>query len=178
MKLSPVISALRTYCPRFEQRIGGAAEYGTALECTHLELPSAYVVPSGSTVGEQRSQTDYWQVLTDQFSVIVILNNTDKRGQYASCDLIDEVRSEIWRAILGWSPDPAYGAIEYADDEYLDMNQDELIWQFNFKAETEINAEDTRHYADLNNLPDLHTVAISVNEHASSVNSHLEINIK
>lgn len=178
MKLSPVISALRTYCPRFEQRIGGTAEYGAALECTHVELPSAYVVPGGSTVGEQRSQTDYWQVLTDQFSVIVILNNTDKRGQYTSCDLIDEVRSEIWRAILGWTPDTAYGAIEYADDEYLDMNQDELIWQFNFKAETEINAEDTRQYAELNNLPDLHTVAIDVNEPSGNVKSHLEINIK
>lgn len=89
MKLSPVISALRTYCPRFEHRIGGTAEYATALKCTHLELPSAFVVPNGSSVGEQRSQTDYWQGLTDQFSVIVILKNTDKRGQYASCDLID-----------------------------------------------------------------------------------------
>nr|WP_238149452.1 hypothetical protein [Arsenophonus endosymbiont of Aleurodicus floccissimus] len=38
--------------------------------------------------------------------------------------------------------------------------------------------EDTRHYVDLNNLPNLHSVAIDLNEQSSSINAHLEMNIK
>lgn len=179
MKLSLIIAALRTLCPRFENRVGSVSQYEDLPDCGKLALPAAYVIPGEDVVGEQRSQTDYWQSLTESFYVVVILNNgRNQQGQYPSVDTLNEVRSEIWRALLGWEPEPGCGAINYAGAEEADSNRAEYHYLFKFNTETDINAEDTRHDADLNNLPDLHTVAIDLNEQSSSVNSHLEMKIK
>lgn len=164
MKLSPLIQAIRTWCPYFEQSVGGAAEYGAALEGGKLPLPAAYVIPGEDTTGEQRSQTDYWQSLTDRFSVVVLFPNVDERGQQASCDQLDTVRQELWRALLGWAPDPAYGLIKYAGSAFVDINRAELIWQFHFEVNTDINAEDTRHERDLRPLPDLRGVDVGMTD--------------
>ncbi|MEO1739828.1 phage sal3 [Salmonella enterica subsp. enterica serovar Typhimurium] len=84
MKLTPIIAALRSRCPRFENRVGGAAQFKAIPEAGKLRLPAAYVVPAEDVTGEQKSQTDYWQDLTEGFSVIVVLSNErDEKGQWA-----------------------------------------------------------------------------------------------
>ena len=50
MKLATIISALRAYCPSFEGRVGGAAEYA-AIDITNLPMPCAFVLPV-SEIGE------------------------------------------------------------------------------------------------------------------------------
>lgn len=81
MKLTPIIAALRARCPLFENRVGGAAQFKAIPEAGKLRLPAAYVVPSEDVTGEQKSQTDYWQDLTEGFSVIVVLSNErDEKG--------------------------------------------------------------------------------------------------
>lgn len=67
MKLTPIIAALRSRCPRFENRVGGAAQFKAIPEAGKLRLPAAYVVPAEDVTGEQKSQTDYWQDLTEGF---------------------------------------------------------------------------------------------------------------
>ncbi|EOJ3373794.1 hypothetical protein ACM2NU_004379, partial [Shigella flexneri] len=64
MKLTTIIAALRERCPRFEERVGGAAQFKAIPDAGKLRLPAAYVVPSDDAPGEQKSQTDYWQDLT------------------------------------------------------------------------------------------------------------------
>lgn len=104
MRLTPVIAALRARCPRFENRVGGAAQFKAIPDAGKLKLPAAYVVPSEDVTGEQKSQTDYWQDLTEGFSVIVVLSNErDEKGQWASYDAVHDVRHEIWKAVLGWT---------------------------------------------------------------------------
>lgn len=65
MKLTTIIAALRERCPRFENRVGGAAQFKAIPDAGKLRLPAAYVVPSDDAPGEQKSQTDYWQDLTE-----------------------------------------------------------------------------------------------------------------
>ncbi len=94
MKLTPIIAALRARCPLFENRVGGAAQFKAIPEAGKLRLPAAYVVPSEDVTGEQKSQTDYWQDLTEGFSVIVVLSNErDEKGQWASYDAVHDVTS-------------------------------------------------------------------------------------
>ncbi|HBZ5657276.1 TPA: hypothetical protein MK055_004778, partial [Salmonella enterica subsp. enterica serovar Weltevreden] len=115
MKLTPIIAALRSRCPRFENRVGGAAQFKAIPEAGKLRLPAAYVVPAEDVTGEQKSQTDYWQDLTEGFSVIVVLSNErDEKGQWASYDAVHDVRQEIWKALLGWEPDSQVHEIQYA----------------------------------------------------------------
>lgn len=163
MKLTAIIAALRERCPRFERRVGGAAQFKAIPDTGKLALPAAYVVPSEDAPGEQKSQTDYWQDLTEGFSVIVVLSNErDERGQWAAYDAVHDVRAELWKALLGWMPDPQGGEIVYAGGTLLDMNRYELYYQFDFTAKYEITEDDTRQAEDVNALPDFSLLSIDV----------------
>lgn len=162
MKLSLVIAALRLRCPSFEGRVAGAAEYKPIPDTAKMKLPSAWVIPLDDNVGEQQSQTDYHQELTEGFAVIVIMDNTpDQRGQSAAFDVVHNIRAELWKALLGWEQE-GYDPIEYDGGNLLDMNRAHLYYQFDFSAKTDIVAEDTQHWDDLQKLADLSLVAVDV----------------
>ncbi|HEJ8089453.1 TPA: hypothetical protein SMI57_002498 [Serratia liquefaciens] len=163
MKLTPIIAALRARCPLFENRVGGAAQFKAIPDVGKLLLPAAYVVPADDTPGEQKSQTDYWQDLTEGFSVIVVLSNDrDERGQWASYDAVHDVRRDVWKALLGWEPDPQANPICYAGGTILELNRAELYYQFDFTVEREITEEDTRQQDDLEALDEFKTLMIDV----------------
>lgn len=155
MKISPLIAAIRQRCPMFGGRVAGASEFKPLAENSKLGLPAAYVIPLDDNAEENRSQTDYWQKITDAFAVVVVVNNTqDARGQ-ASVDVIEEAREALWKALNGWSPDEKkYDGITYQGGNLLDMNRAHLYYQFEFSAEFEIGPEDARQWTDLEALPE------------------------
>ena len=66
-----------------------------------MRLPAAYVVPGDALREKTKSQTDYWQELKEGFSVVVILSNgRDERGQFASYDVVDDVRQMLFKALV------------------------------------------------------------------------------
>lgn len=163
MKLTPVIAALRARCPYFENRVAGAAQFKNLPEVGKLRLPAAYVVPGDDSPGENKSQTDYWQELKEGFSVVVILSNgRDERGQFASYDVVDDVRQMLFKALLGWNPEACGNPITYDGGTLLDLNRHELIYQFYFSVISELTEDDTRQQDDLNSLDELQTLAIDV----------------
>ncbi|EEZ9256384.1 TPA: phage tail terminator protein [Escherichia coli] len=163
MKLTPVIAALRARCPCFENRVAGAAQFKNLPEVGKLRLPAAYVVPGDDSPGENKSQTDYWQELKEAFSVVVILSNgRDERGQFASYDVVDDVRQMLFKALLGWNPEACGNPITYDGGTLLDLNRHELIYQFDFSVISELTEDDTRQQDDLNSLDELQTLAIDV----------------
>ncbi len=163
MKLTPIIAALRARCPLFEHRVGGAAQFKAIPDVGKLLLPAAYVVPADDTPGEQKTQTDYWQDLTEGFSVIVVLSNDrDERGQWASFDAVHDVRRDVWKALLGWEPDPDAGPVCYAGGTVLELNRAELYYQFDFTVVREVTEEDTRQQDDLAALDAFNTLSIDV----------------
>lgn len=183
MKLTPIVATLRARCPRFQNRVGGAAQFKAIPDVGKMTLPAIYVVPSEDHVGEQKSQTDYWQDITEGFSVIVVLSNErDERGQWASYDAVHDVRQEIWKALLGWVPQKNSREITYAGGMLLDLNRHELYYQFDFTVKTEISADDARYIDDINALPELETIAIDVDYIVPSIGPdgviehHSEIN--
>lgn len=178
MKLTPIIAALRTRCPRYENRVGGAAQFKSIPEAGKLRLPAAYVVPAEDVTGEQKSQTDYWQDLTEGFSVIVVLSNTrDEKGQWSSYDAVHDARDEIWKALLGWQPDDDAHEIVYAGGMLLDLNRFELYYQFDFTRRYEIAENDTRQQDDLDALGYLKSLDIDVDfiDPGHGPDGHIEI---
>ncbi|EED2708574.1 HK97 family phage prohead protease [Salmonella enterica subsp. enterica serovar Miami] len=79
-----------------------------------------------------------------------------------SYDAVHDVRQLIWKALLGWEPDPQAHEIQYAGGMLLDLNRHELYYQFDFTAKYEITEEDSRQQEDLDVLPDLKTLSIDV----------------
>ena len=78
MKLATIISALRAYCPSFERRVGGAAEYA-AIDITNLPMPCAFVLPV-SEIGEDMDSmgTDYRQRVKQVFWYLQLIRNEDR----------------------------------------------------------------------------------------------------
>ena len=149
--------------PYFENRVAGAAQFKNLPEVGKLRLPAAYVVPGDDSPGENKSQTDYWQELKEGFSVVVILSNgRDERGQFASYDVVDDVRQMLFKALLGWNPEACGNPITYDGGTLLDLNRHELIYQFDFSVISELTEDDTRQQDDLNSLDELQTLAIDV----------------
>ncbi|CNF13733.1 hypothetical protein ACLIXB_004324 [Yersinia enterocolitica] len=163
MKLSLIINALRLRCPSFDGRISGAAEYAPLAETAKMKIPAAWVIPLADNVGEQKSQTDYWQDLTDGFAVIVVLDNTpDQRGQKAAFDAVDDIRAELFKALLGWEPESCYDPIQYDGGNLLDMNRAHLYYQYDFSAIRDITVEDTHQWDDLQQLAELERIMVDV----------------
>ncbi|MFK8256862.1 hypothetical protein ACFL9S_03655 [Erwinia sp. AnSW2-5] len=163
MKLSPIIGAIRGRCPFFANNVSGAAEFKNLPETGKMLLPAAYVIPVEDIAGEQKTQTDYWQVIKEGFSVVVVLDNTrDERGQAASYDVVDTVRAELWKGLLGMRPDEDSDIIVYAGGQLLDMDRGRLYYQFDFTCDREINVEDTRQQEELDSLDDFREIGINI----------------
>lgn len=162
MQLSLIITQLRAYCPSFSSRVGGAAEWNVVPDVTALTFPCAYVVPLDDNPGSQRSQNGYRQSIRDGFAVILRISNTaDERGQ-AAIDSVRTLRTEIWKALLGFQPSSAYGAIEYEGGNLLQINRAVLDYQLEFSASMEIDESDTWLAVRDAALPALEGVTISV----------------
>ena len=103
MKLATIISALRAYCPSFERRVGGAAEYA-AIDITNLPMPCAFVLPV-SEIGEDMDSmgTDYRQRVKQVFCVVILVSTTDQERGQDAFDAIEDLKAEIFKAILGTS---------------------------------------------------------------------------
>ncbi|MBM6634617.1 hypothetical protein JTF12_09755 [Leclercia adecarboxylata] len=184
MKLTPVIASLRARCPLFQNRVAGAAQFKDLPEVGKMLLPAAYVVPGDDSPGEQKSQTDYWQTLREGFSVIVFVSNSrDERGQFASFDVVHEVRQALFKALLGWNPEEYGNPITYDGGTLLDVNRHELSYQFDFVVESELTENDTRQQDDLNALDEFKTLSIDVDfidpGHGpdGEIEHHIEINL-
>jgi len=142
MELELIIAALRARCPTFRGRVGGAAEYRVLLETSAFSLPSAYVIPLDDSPEENMSQNAVRQPLNDAFAVIAVVSNTvDEKGQ-ASAGSIHHIRSELWRALLGWSPSDRYDPITYDGGTLLSLDRARMFYQFEFAAMMEIQSED------------------------------------
>lgn len=143
MNLDLVIAALRQRCPSFAGRVAGAAEYKPVPESAALPVPCAFVIPLDDNPGENRSQNAVRQSLTESFAVIVLISNVaDERGQ-AATHSINSIRSELWAALLGWSPAEAiYDGIAYQGGALLAIDRARLAFQFEFGAAMEIGPED------------------------------------
>ncbi len=94
--------------------------------------------------------------------VVILSNGRDERGQFASYDVVDDVRQMLFKALLGWNPEACGNPITYDGGTLLDLNRHELIYQFDFSVIRELTEDDTRQQDDLNSLDELRTLAIDV----------------
>lgn len=137
MKLNPIVAHLRATCPSFAQRISGGIDWDAVVESAKLALPAAYVIASADVATPSKAQNVTVQDITDQFSVVIVLEPTDERGQDAN-DLLHDLRAELWRALVGWEPGPEYSPIEYGKGALLHISRARVVYQFNFIAEFQL----------------------------------------
>ena len=137
MKLNPIVAHLRATCPSFAQRISGGIDWDAVVESAKLALPAAYVIASADVATPSKAQNVTVQDITDQFSVVIVLEPTDERGQDAN-DLLHDLRAELWRALVGFKPDSDYSAIVYDGGEMVSINSSRAFYRLRFFAEFQL----------------------------------------
>ncbi len=145
MKLSEVITQLKTYAPIFNGDVAGVADYELAKDQIWLPQPAAYVVPLDDECTPNGDLTGLQQVVTKTIGVIVDLDNSpDRRGQMAASDAFDDVQTAVWAALLNWRPVSANAArgFAYARGGFLYADRARLRWQFDFAIEVTLTDND------------------------------------
>ncbi len=163
MKLAPIIQQIQAECPVFTQVAGSiTSDLDTAI--SQNNLPVAYVVRLDEDAEAVDDAGNEWfQELTEYFSVVVILSQEDPRGQLAS-DNLDDIRSELFRALLRWSPDETHDRIGYQGGELVGVDRERLIYAYNFRMYTTLNKDDTWQKVAYDRLQPCKGIDIDVDE--------------
>lgn len=179
MKLSTIITELRRRCPSFEKRVYGVAEWA-AREKVNLPMPSAYVLPLGESADLVSMTTDYRQHVEQSFGVAVLISTKldDPTGLQAF-DKSEDVKAEIFRAIVGWETDET-DAVIYEGSTVLELNRAFLCVQFEFSVSYDITDADTRHGAMLDELTPFDGVDMDVDlmKPDGSIDAKVTINLE
>lgn len=163
MKLDPIVAQIQRECKSFTQ-VAGAITDQLQASISQGALPAAYVVrldEDAEIVEDMGNQ--YYQELTEYFAVVVFLANSDPRGQTAA-DKLDDIRAELFKALLRWEMDEAHDKIEYNGGSLLELTRDRLIYSFQFKTYTTIQIEDTWQQVAYERLGPLEGVDVDVDE--------------
>lgn len=137
MKLTPIVAHLRAACPSFVGRVAAGIDWDAVVESAQLALPAAYIIATADAATPSRAQNMILQDITDQFNVVIVLDTSDERGQ-ADNDILDDIRAELWRALVGWKPGEKYTPIEYGKGALLHISRARVVYQFTFFTEFQL----------------------------------------
>lgn len=82
----------------------------------------------------------------------------------------------LFKALLGWNPEPDGNPIIYDGGTLLDLNRHELIYQFDFIVTKELSEDDTRQQDELNALDEFKTLSVDVDfiKHGNGPDGNIE----
>jgi len=110
-----------------------------------LKKESAFVIQLSEAAANNGLEGAINQLITERFGVLVALDNgssdRDKVGLIAY-DTLAMVRSEIFKAILGWQMTGAESVVSYGGGKIAGINRAYLWYQFEFIVTTRITDDD------------------------------------
>ena len=163
MRIDPIVAQIQRECKSFTQ-VAGAITDQLQSSISQGTLPAAYVVrldEDAEIVDDLGNE--YYQELTEYFAVVVFLANNDPRGQSAA-DQLDDIRAELFKALLRWEMDEAHDKIEYNGGSLLELTRDRLVYSFQFKTYTTIQIEDTWQQVAYDRMQNLSGVDVDIDE--------------
>ena len=144
MKIGPIVLKLRLAETRFGNNIAGAADLALALSQT-LTKEVAFVVQIGEFANPNTLDSSISQKIVERFGVIVALDNAvsqmDKTGLTAY-DTLYDVRSQLFKALLGWLMTDAEDPISYAGGKIVNLTRSHLWYQFEFDTTLRVGQDD------------------------------------
>jgi len=167
MLISPIVAHVRATCPSFAGRVTAGIDWDAVANSTQLSHPSAYVIATGDQATANDLETGVRQNITDEIDIVVVLDTSDERGQAAN-DLLHVIRSELWRALVGWSAGSDYDLMEYDGGALVHINRARVIYRYGFAAEFQLGRNSQRdpaetwHERELDGLPPLEGLDIKV----------------
>ena len=160
MQLDLIIARLRLKCPAFSERVAGAAEFSAIPEGAKLPVPAAYVIPLDDSADKRASSHDGYQEITDNFAIILYIDNSDDARGYAGWSAVAALRAQVWNAIVFWRVTEDYEPIEYTGGHLQNMDRARLYYQLEFSMGSAITRSEV--YSPEDDLDDLVAAGIRV----------------
>lgn len=167
MRLNVIVAHLRAWCPAFGGRIAAGIDWDAVATSSNLKHPSAYVIASDDEAEPNDLKNGVRQVISDGFDVIVVLDTSDERGQEAVHDL-HVLRADLWRALVGWKPEPDYDQVTYGGGALIFINRARVVYRYSFSAEFQLGRSndsdpaETWYEHEVDGLPALQGLDISL----------------
>ncbi|MFD2264341.1 hypothetical protein ACFSM5_15665 [Lacibacterium aquatile] len=118
--MNVLIDRLRALATSFDQRVAGAADEAGVLSQQLAVLPAAFVHPVEDKAEAPIGDYHLCQHLAQRWAVVAVLDATaDPLGYAAAADGFGIIRSEVWRALLGWQPSGDCGPVHYIGAKVL-----------------------------------------------------------
>jgi len=140
MKLGKIALKIRLANTRFGINVAGAAELELALNYT-LMKECAFVIPLGEDAKENTEDNSIDQIITERFGIICAVKcdttQADKTGLIAMDSMFD-VRTSLFKAILGWQIQEAVSIITYRGGKFLGIDGAYLWWQYEFEYKSSV----------------------------------------
>jgi hypothetical protein len=164
--LEPTIAHLRAYCPPFNGRVAGAADFrqGLVNYNANMPLPAAYVLPLDQESDGNRQMTGLFQLVNKTVGIVVELDaTTDRRGQEPAmtCDTIE---AALFSALLLWAPVecrvPNGQGYYFSGGRFLDLDRARLFYQWEFGLVYQLTDEDGWHDPDA--ATDLQSIEVDI----------------
>ena len=168
MRLSPIVVKLRAANTRFGSRVAGAAEIEDIFQNT-IQADTAFVVQISEDTPSNEYDSGINQTVIEQFCIVVALANDqtqrDKTGLTAY-DTLYTVRSQIFKALLGWIMPGSEYLTCYRGGRLLGFDRSYLWYQYIFETKFRLTDNDGVNLEDA----DLFNTAYIQYELAPSVN--------
>lgn len=151
MRLGLIVTKLRLANTTFGNYIGGAAELALAIRNT-LQQDSAFVIPLAESADPNQTDSTINQTITERFGVVVALANDSKQSDklgLTAYDRLHDIRSELFRALVGTLLLDSKSYIDYRGGRILDINPAYLWYQFEFEYQSQITSYPEEGYCDL-----------------------------
>jgi hypothetical protein len=139
MKINTLIAKLKTDAAGLSGRVAGSAEFEEATQRTDLTLPCAFVIRMAESPDPDQAIDRTLQTVEEIFAVIVGVSNTaDAKGGSGDAAL-DDIKADLFSALLGWAPDADHNPMEYRGSQHLTMDRARLWHQYEFSTQTIIS---------------------------------------
>lgn len=162
-----IIARLRastaTLFPSLSNRICGAATLDFAEDKTRIPIPCLIVLQSNNTgrrfPSDESDQTGTQEMLTRNFDIVLILDNSDERAQEADTASVAYGQFLI-QALVGWSNGGPGFCMAYESDEVFLADKARYIRVFHFSQRVFFDSNNVSlgDLGDLDSLPWLETI--------------------
>ncbi len=182
MKPSDIVAHLRKYCPIFTRNIAAGINWDAVRDSTQLSTIAAYVVPTDEKAGDQLYDNVIVQEVAEGIDIVVVFPQVDEAG-YAVADKVSDVRRELCRALVGWTPPGNSEPFLYDGRSFLHSDRAKASYSFSFSSvdilghavlPTNPDDAETWHELELLGLPQFEGIDINVDVIAPIVDPNLK----
>lgn len=129
-RLENEVTALKEVC--------GALDF-SAIKGSAVKFPAAFIFLQGDSASANNIAVGgHRQKLTGEIAVVLVLKSANDRSGEKASDELEELRSAVRAALVGWEPGNGFEPLSLKRGRLLGFSKGVAFWQDTYEAGSEI----------------------------------------